>query len=395
MQLSTAVVPLHGSSSPVAWGGALSVQVHADGVQPWRLPHTDADLLTVGGELNTGGVLLDQAGMTAGVRLQALLTAVAGPASVAVTVAVRRVYSSGNNAELDCTLDGELQHSADLVCPEEADIWGEPQTITFTVPGGSVPRRLELWLPQRYQVKVMQLGLVGDAAGLQKIASDERPQWTCYGSSITHCGSSGACYSPSRTWPATVARTCDLDLLCLGFGGNCCLDPQVARTIRDLPPQCAITLKLGINMLETHTRRTFLPAALGFVLTVRDGHPTTPLLVCSPIYCPRRFRSGATGQLEEQETVPVVENGLCLQEMRTALRSLVESLQQRGDSNLHYLDGRELLGPHDDTDALLPDGVHPSERGYELMGERFAALGFGKTGRLRTSSSRRAASCKL
>ena len=279
-------------------------------------------------------------------------------------------------------------HSAELVCPEPEHTWGEPQAVTFTLPpaGDSVPRRLELWLPQRYQVMVMQLTVAGDGASVQKM-QQQAASWTVYGSSITHCGSSEACYSPSRTWPATVARTCDLDLLCLGFGGNCCLDPQIARTIRDLPPQCAITLKLGINMLATHTRRTFVPAALGFVLTVRDGHPTTPLLICSPIHCTKRFRSLTTGRLEAQETVATVEHGLCLQEMRTALRRLVDSLRQRGDLNVHYLDGQELLGPDDDTDALLPDGTHPSAAGYELIGQRFAELAFGPTGRLRSRSS--------
>ena len=50
------VVPLHGDGSPVTWAGSISLQANASGVQPWRLPHTDADLLTVAGdELSTTG----------------------------------------------------------------------------------------------------------------------------------------------------------------------------------------------------------------------------------------------------------------------------------------------------------------------------------------------------
>ena len=41
--------------------------------------------------------------------------------------------------------------------------------------------------------------------------------------------------------------------------------------------------RLGINThnLASLSNRTFATAALGFVLTVRDGHPTTPLVLIS------------------------------------------------------------------------------------------------------------------
>ena len=44
--------------------------------------------------------------------------------------------------------------------------------------------------------------------------------------------------------------------------------------------------RLGINThnLASLSNRTFATAALGFVLTVRDGHPTTPLVLISPIF---------------------------------------------------------------------------------------------------------------
>ena len=32
--------------------------------------------------------------------------------------------------------------------------------------------------------------------------------------------------------------------------------------------------------------RAFTPAVHGFLDTIREGHPTTPLLVVSPILCP-------------------------------------------------------------------------------------------------------------
>ena len=65
------------------------------------------------------------------------------------------------------------------------------------------------------------------------------------------------------------------------------LDQFVARTIRDLPADL-ISVKAGINVVngDTMRERTFGPALHGFLDTVRDGHPTTPIALVTPIVCP-------------------------------------------------------------------------------------------------------------
>ena len=47
-------------------------------------------------------------------------------------------------------------------------------------------------------------------------------------------------------------------------------------------------MKIGINLVDTDLMRlrAFTPAVHGFLDTIRDGHPTTPLLIVSPIHCP-------------------------------------------------------------------------------------------------------------
>jgi hypothetical protein len=137
-----------------------------------------------------------------------------------------------------------------------------------------------------------------------------------------------------------VARTAGLHVTNLGLGGSCHLDQFVARHIRDGPAD-VISLKLGINVSNQASliERTFVPTFHGFVDTIRDGHPDTPIVVASPIICP------------SAEDRP----GPC-----------------------ENVDGLELFGPDDVGD--LPDDLHPNGDGYERIGERFAALVFGPNG---------------
>ena len=57
--------------------------------------------------------------------------------------------------------------------------------------------------------------------------------------------------------------------------------------MRDTPADL-ISVKIGINLVNPDLMRlrAFGPAVHGFLDTIRDGHPTTPLLVVSPMLCP-------------------------------------------------------------------------------------------------------------
>ena len=108
--------------------------------------------------------------------------------------------------------------------------------------------------------------------------------WLHHGSSISH-GSDAE--SPSTTWPALAAALGGVELVNLGFGGSALLDPFTARTLRDTPADL-ISVKIGINLVNTDLMRlrAFGPAVHGFLDTIREGHPSTPLLVVSPLLCP-------------------------------------------------------------------------------------------------------------
>ena len=93
--------------------------------------------------------------------------------------------------------------------------------------------------------------------------------------------------------------------------------------------------------------RTFRPAVIGFVHIVREKHPDTPLVVISPIFSPPR------------ETTPNAAEST-LTQMRVEVAEAVDAMQDRGDTNLHYVDGLDLFGP--DLAHLLPDDLHPTPR---------------------------------
>jgi hypothetical protein len=79
----------------------------------------------------------------------------------------------------------------------------------------------------------------------------------------------------------------EVELVNLGFSGSALLDPFTARAMRDTPADL-ISVKIGINVVNADAMRlrAFVPAVHGFLDTIREGHPTTPLLVVSAILCP-------------------------------------------------------------------------------------------------------------
>ncbi|NIP14127.1 MAG: lipase [Pseudomonadales bacterium] len=251
---------------------------------------------------------------------------------------------------------------------------GEPDTVVFDdLPPGR--KQCELWLPHNAYVELREL-TVDDGALLAEPAHDERPQWVHYGSSISHCMESD---HPGLIWPAVAARRAGASLRNLGFGGQCHLDQFVARTIRDVDAD-AISIKTGINVInrDSMRERVFTPALHGFLDTVREGKPDTPIILISPIYCPSaESRPGPTfpGRDGRFFTVggheEIREGCLTLRRVREIIAEVVEQRVAGGDRALRYVDGLELFGEGDAADLL--DDLHPNASGYVRMGERFAS----------------------
>lgn len=190
---------------------------------------------------------------------------------------------------VDLLVDGrQVRHAAvyggDLVRVDPSTgasetVPGRVATLRFD---GLAPRdkTLELWLPHYERTELV--GVRTDAP-IEPVSAG-RPTWVHHGSSISQ-GSNAD--TPSTTWPALAAAAGNLDLVNLGFSGSAMLDPFVARVIRDRPADL-ISVKIGINLVNSDLmrKRAFGPAVHGFLDTIRDGHPTTPLIVIGPLHCP-------------------------------------------------------------------------------------------------------------
>ncbi len=293
-------------------------------------------------------------------------------------------------AVFDLVVDGELQASqtvdegnvlaVDLRKPGRPElIPGTPATVRFEQLGPGV-KHLELYLPSGAQIAIKALRIDAGATVEPFLSTPvERLLWVHHGSSISHCAEAT---SPARTWPAVAARLANVELMNLAFGGNCQLDQFVARTIREQPADL-ISLKLGINVvnMDSMRERTFTPAVHGFLDTIRERQPHTPILIVSPIFCPSAETSpgptlpDADGRFVTFPGNETLRAGcLTLTWIRKILSRLVASRRAAGDENLHYLDGLTLFGADDAGD--LPDDLHPNGAGYVRMGERFCELAF-------------------
>ncbi|MDA1280257.1 MAG: GDSL-type esterase/lipase family protein [Chloroflexi bacterium] len=324
-------MPQHiAASDPrLRWSGVISTEVTDGWVMPWRIPVKEKNLFAV--------ELVERAAMPAGVRL-----------SFASNSSWLEGFcdSIPERSPIDLHINGEYFGSAKT-----------EERTSFRFDGlGAESKLFDLWLPQFGEFRVRGLN-VDDGADLTEAVKETKPRWITYGSSITHCR---AADSPTTTWPSIVARTRGYDLTCLGFGGQCHLDPMIARVIRDREADL-ISMCLGINIYgaASLSPRTFGPGILGFVKIVREKHPGTPIVLMSPIFSPGR----------EDTLNPV---GFTLREMGAEVEKAVETLRANGDENIHYIDGLDVFSA--EHTHLLPDDLHPNDEGYGVMASNLLRL---------------------
>jgi hypothetical protein len=263
---------------------------------------------------------------------------------------------------------------------------GPAQTLRFTGLSGD-EKDVEIWLPHD---ETTQLVTLRTNASIRTAPPNGRRVWLHHGSSISH-GSNAT--TPTGTWPAVAAALGKAELVNLGFGGGALLDPLTARTIRDTPADL-ISLKIGINIVNADLMRlrAFGPAVHGFLDTIREGHPTTPLLVASPLYCPihentpgpcapdvSAMSEGRLRFISTGDPTQTAAGKLTLTVIRDELTRIVRQ-RAATDPHLHYLDGLDLYSKTDHAERPLPDELHPGPATHQHIGERFAHLAFGDGG---------------
>ncbi|MFJ8534008.1 GDSL-type esterase/lipase family protein [Streptomyces sp. NPDC093591] len=369
--------------------GALDVERTEHGVLPHRLPARAR-------AQNADGQLAMAESQPSGVRLAFRTRATAVELD---TLPTKRSYVGAPprpHGVYDLVVDGRLAGQGsvtdgnvivvDMAAGTAEHRPGRPGTVRFTgLPGGD--KDVEIWLPHNETTELITLRT---DAPVEPAREPGRRVWLHHGSSISH-GSDAA--SPTGVWPALAASLGGVELINLGLAGSALLDPFTARTLRDTPADL-ISVKIGINLvnLDLMRLRAFGPAVHGFLDTVREGHPTAPLLVVSPILCPIHedtpgpcapdFSALSTGRLRFVAMGDPAERAggkLTLGVIRDELSRIVKQ-RAADDPNLHYLDGRELYGETDSAELPLPDDLHPDAATHRRIGERFARLAFTAEG---------------
>ncbi|MFE0190938.1 GDSL-type esterase/lipase family protein [Streptomyces sp. NPDC058989] len=366
--------------------GALEVERTARGVLPHRLPAWARK------QFPDENLAMTEA-KPAGVRL---VFRTAATAVELDTLATKRVYEGVPplpDGRYDLLVDGRLTGRAtasggnvqtvDMATQSVVTRPGPAGTVRFdALPAGV--KDVEIWLPHN---EITELIALRTDAAVEAAPDHGRRVWLHHGSSLSH-GSNAAC--PTETWPALVAARTGVELINLGFGGNALLDPFTARAMRDTPADL-ISVKIGINVVNSDVMRlrAFGPAVHGFLDTLREGHPSTPLLVVSSVLCPVQEDTPgplvpdfSTGKLQFRAVGDPAERAagrLTLNVVRDELRRITAQ-RAADDPHLHYLDGRSLYGEADFAELPLPDGVHPDAAGHRRIGERFAELAFGAGG---------------
>nr|WP_055502123.1 GDSL-type esterase/lipase family protein [Nonomuraea pusilla] len=367
--------------------GSLDLEATAQGLLPHRLPararRQIPDNQLAMAEAQPSGVRLAFRTRATTIELDAWPTKRAYRGFPAPADGVYDLLVDGRLAAQATVPGGNVRTIVDMVTQAAELREGPAGTARFTgLPAGD--KNVEIWLPH---TEITELIALRTDAPVEPARDSGRRVWLHHGSSISH-GSNAA--HPTAIWPALAAAQGGVELVNLGFSGSALLDPFTARAMRDTPADL-ISLKLGINVVngDVMRLRAFTPAVHGFLDTIREGHPATPLLVVSPILCPVQedtpgplapdldggtLRFKATGDPAERAA-----GRLTLNVVRDELARIVAQ-RTADDPNLHYLDGRDLYGETDYAELPLPDEVHPDPAGHRRIGENFARLVFGAGG---------------
>lgn len=200
--------------------------------------------------------------------------------------------------------------------------------------GRTDERVITVNFPSYSGVREVFIGVDKNAVVKEAPAYKTEGQVVYYGSSITQGGCSSR---PGTLYQGTISRRFDMDYVNLGFSGNGKGEPAMAEYIASLPMR-AFVLDYDHNAATAeHLKATHEP----FFLTVREKHPTVPVIMVSsptPCYPDQKVR-------------------------RDIIAATCENARARGDKNVYFIDGLSMIPSTDGS----TDGVHPNDLGFYFM----------------------------
>ena len=159
-----------------------------------------------------------------------------------------------------------------------------------------------------------------------------------YGSSITQ----GGCASrSSNDYVSTVCRWLDTDYLNLGFSGSAKGERVMVEYLATLAPSVYVIDYDHNAPTVEYLRATHLP----LYETLRASHPDTPIVFMTKPDCD--YDADAPAR-------------------REVIYKTYQTAIERGDSNVAFIDGKELFGK-ENRDACTVDCCHPNDLGFYRM----------------------------
>jgi lysophospholipase L1-like esterase len=201
-----------------------------------------------------------------------------------------------------------------------------------------------VYLPEGMKPVVLSLRGVGGSIEPAPVG----PRWVAYGDSLAE---GWIASEPALAWPAVAARTFGLDVVNLGYAGAARGEVVSAEHVAGLSGVDVISITHGTNCW---TRVPFSAgmmreAVLAFLSVVRQGHPSVPIVVASPVIRP------------DAEATPN-RLGATLGDLRAAME------EAAGAFDVTLIRGESVL-----TASHLADGIHPGDEGHRVLASVFGS----------------------
>ncbi|MHB8511590.1 MAG: GDSL-type esterase/lipase family protein [Actinomycetota bacterium] len=171
--------------------------------------------------------------------------------------------------------------------------------------------------------------------------ASKQARWVAYGDSILEGWNASA---PANAWGAIVAREHGLDLINMGYAGAARGEIVSAQQIASIDAD-VITISHGTNCWTRipHSAEMMFENTKAFLRIVRASHPSTPMLIVTPIIRP------------DAEQAPNVL-GATLVDLRDAMKEAAKGFD--------VIDGLPIVDRQ-----MLADDVHPNDDGHRALAD--------------------------
>ncbi len=210
--------------------------------------------------------------------------------------------------------------------------------------GSSAPDKpATIYLPEGMQPLIQSLTAVKGEIS----PAPDLPRWIAYGDSVTQ---GWIASGPAQGWAAIAARKAGLDLANMGYAAAGRGEIVSAEHIAALPADI-ISIAYGASCWTRtpHSIGMVAEGFTGFLDIIREGHPTAPIVVVSPVIRP------------DAEDEPN-RLGATLADIRHTIESVTRDRIVSGDQTLALVAGEAII-----TADHLGDGIHPDDEGHKRI----------------------------